>query len=123
MDLENTEAAGHANAKAPRVSLDDIRDNILEQHFVTGAEAVAAMSVPTMARGMPSGMPADHPLNLLTICILVLKNGFVVIGKSAPVSSRNFSSELGKKFAYEDAVRQCWPLMGYALRERIHRDG
>lgn len=106
MSLEDTEAAGAANASDVRVSLDDIRDNILEQHFVTAGQAVGAIP--------------EHPLNLLTMCILVLKNGFVVIGKSAPVSARNFSAELGKKFAYEDAIRQCWPLMGYALKERIY---
>jgi|SRR5215475_1361452 len=114
MDLEETEAAGAANAKALRVSLDDIRDNILEQHFVTAGQAIATASV---------AVPAEHPLNLVTLCILVMKNGFVVIGKSAPVSPRNFSSDLGKKFAYEDAVRQCWPLMGYALKERLHHGG
>jgi hypothetical protein len=44
-----------------------------------------------------------------------------VIGKSAPASPENFNAELGKKFAYEDAVRQLWPLMGFALRDRLER--
>jgi hypothetical protein len=57
----------------------------------------------------------------LSICLLVMKNGFVVIGKSAPASPENFNRELGKKFAYEDAVRQLWPLMGFALRDRLSR--
>ena len=30
-------------------------------------------------------------------------------------------AELGRELAYEDAVRQMWPLMGYALRERLAR--
>lgn len=42
-----------------------------------------------------------------------------VIGKAAPASPENFSAEPGRKFAYEDAIRRLWPLMGYALKERL----
>ncbi len=48
-----------------------------------------------------------------------MQNGFTVIGKSAPASPENFDPEKGKRFAYEDAVKQLWPLEGYALRERL----
>jgi hypothetical protein len=48
-----------------------------------------------------------------------MKNGFIVIGHSAPASPENFNAELGRKFAYENAIRQLWPLMGFALRERL----
>lgn len=58
-------------------------------------------------------------LRLLSICLLVMRNGFTIVGKSAPASAANFDPELGRKFAYEDAVRQLWPLMGYALRDRL----
>jgi len=57
----------------------------------------------------------------LSICILMMKNGFIVIGKSAPASAANYDAELGRKFAYEDAIRQLWPLMGFALRDRLQR--
>jgi hypothetical protein len=50
-----------------------------------------------------------------------MRNGFTVIGKSAPASAANFNAELGKKLAYEDAIRQLWPLMGFSLRDRLHR--
>ena len=33
--------------------------------------------------------------------------------------AENFDKELGKKFAYEDALRQMWPLEAYLLRERM----
>ncbi len=58
-------------------------------------------------------------LKLLTLCLVTTKNGFVLVGKSAPASAENFDVELGRKLAYEDAVRQLWPLMGYALRDRL----
>lgn len=55
----------------------------------------------------------------LTLCVLVLENGFSLVGKSAPADPENFNAELAKKFAKEDAVRQMWPLEAYALRERM----
>jgi len=66
----------------------------------------------------------DTPASLavLTVCLIVTRNGFTIIGKSAPASADNFDAELGRKLAYEDAVRQLWPLMGYALREKLHNE-
>lgn len=61
--------------------------------------------------------PASMPH--LTICVLVLQNGFSLVGKSAPADPLNFDAEAGRKFAYDDALRQLWPLEGYALRERL----
>ncbi|VDS07914.1 hypothetical protein PARHAE_01094 [Paracoccus haematequi] len=55
----------------------------------------------------------------MTICVIRLKNGFSLVGKSAPADPENFDLDLGQKFAFEDAVRQMWPLEGYALRERM----
>jgi hypothetical protein len=45
---------------------------------------------------------------------LVLRSGFVVIGTSAPMSPANFDREKGAIFAYEDAIRQLWPLFAFA---------
>ncbi len=45
--------------------------------------------------------------------------GFVIVGKSAPASAKNFNSAVGETFAYEDAIRQLWQLEGYALREKL----
>jgi hypothetical protein len=61
--------------------------------------------------------PATMPN--LTICVIVLKNGFSLVGKSAPADAGNFDAEVGRKFAREDAIRQIWPLEGYVLRERL----
>jgi hypothetical protein len=61
-----------------------------------------------------------NKLQHMTICVVVMKNGFAVVGKSAPADPGNYNSELGRKFAYEDAVRQLWQLEGYALRDKLH---
>ena len=58
----------------------------------------------------------------LTICVLEMENGFFVVGESAPASVANFNADLGRKFAYENAIRQLWKLEGYALREVLSRD-
>ena len=57
-----------------------------------------------------------------TICSLVLKNGYVVVGKSAAVSMENFDEEIGKMVARDDARNQIWALEGYLLKERTHQN-
>lgn len=96
----------------PRVTLADIEANIVEKHLATGMQ--------TTYEG--ERLSPDHPLRTFTICMLVLRNGFVVVGTSAAADPRNFDAEMGKKIAYEAALRQVWPLMGYELRERLHRE-
>ena len=105
--LKATEAECAAGRTAPRVSLDDIKANIVSQYTFTGSGAIGP------------DVPGHPSLDLLTICLLVLRNGFTIIGKSAPASPANFDYDLGAKLAFEDAVRQVWPLMGYSLRDRL----
>lgn len=109
--LQASENAAAAVAVAPRVALADIEAKIKAKYETTADFAV-----------MNAGVRAPAPmaeLKVLSICILVMQNGFTVIGKSAPASPENFNADLGRKFAYEDAIRQLWPLEGYALREKL----
>lgn len=108
--LTATEAYSASRATAPRVSLDDMQSKIERELYFNAAEAEAAIYGTAQGR---------NPLASLTICILVMQNGFTVIGKSAPASPENFDEEKGKRFAYEDAIKQLWPLEGYALREKL----
>lgn len=91
---------------APRVTPDDIEKNIASEHYFTAAEGAGAG-------------PEHIALNLLTFCVLILKNGFTVTGESACASPENFDAELGRKIARGNAKEKCWPLMGYALRDRL----
>lgn len=52
-------------------------------------------------------------------CLLELKNGFTVLGKSSCADPRNFDHEVGMRVAREDAVRQIWQLEGYLLKQRL----
>ena len=108
LSLEAAEAECAKGRTAPRVSLEDIKANVATEAFFTAGAAGEAL-----------GLPMHEAANLLTICIVTVKNGFTLVGKSAPASADNFDAELGQKLAYEDAIRQLWPLMGYALRETL----
>lgn len=57
----------------------------------------------------------------LTICIITMKNGFMVNGQSAPASMANYEAEVGRTYAYENAFKQLWVLEGYLLREQMHQ--
>ena len=111
--LEIGDAAAASVAVAPRVSLASVEAKIKAEYWFTAFDAVA---------GMQGGaMPLSDELRVLTLCVLVLDNGWTLLGKSAPASAANFDAELGRKFAREDAIRQLWPLEGYALRCRLAR--
>ncbi len=58
-------------------------------------------------------------MSCLTVCALVLNNGFTVVGKSACASPENFDAALGRKIAYADARQQIWALEGYALKNKL----
>ena len=109
VSLEATEAECAEGRTAPRVSLSDIKKKIAGEYYYNAGSLARSFGHP------------DHPsLSVLTICLVVLDNGFTIIGKSAPASSDNFDEALGQKLAYEDAIRQIWPLMGCALREYLY---
>lgn len=98
---------------APRITPADVEAEIKSEWYINGATGV----VPD-GKFMPA-VPAGHPLALLTICVLELKNGFLVLGESACASPANFDEELGRKIARQHAVARIWPLMGYELRSRL----
>lgn len=100
---------------APRVTPDDIHGSIVSEHYFTAGSAIA------FNEGGPT-VVAPNATKLLTFCVLVLRNGFTVTGESACASPENFNAELGRQIAKTNAVQKMWPLMGYALREKLHND-
>lgn len=122
MSIKHTDNEAAAVAVAERVTLADIEAAIADKFHLNGRNAVIASLA---ENGVVSTLAADQHADkfpgvaVLSICILVMKNGFTVIGKSAPASPENFNADLGRKFAYEDCIRQLWPLMGFALRNKL----
>lgn len=98
---------------APRITPDDIAAAIKSEYFFRLGDAVAT--------ACPEGIwEEDEPaLKLTTVCVIVMRNGFTVTGKSACASPENFDAELGRKIARQNAVSEIWPLMGYELRSKL----
>jgi len=119
--LKATEAECAEGRTAPRVSLADLEANISTLAYFTAGDAVIYLCHPEIDKLVLEEDDRDNrqSLDVLTICLPVTRNGFTLIGKSAPASPDNFDPVLGRKLAYEDAVRQLWPLMGYALRDKL----
>jgi len=104
---------------APRVTPTDIEANIASEHYFTAGDGVRGEGGDTRkvaAMGLPES------LELLTFCVLVLRNGFTVTGESACASPENFDAEIGRKVARANAMQKIWPLMGYALKDRLHEE-
>lgn len=95
--LEITDAESAAVQKtAHRVTLQDLEDQIEVVDYIN----------PEIAPQM-------------TIAVMKMKNGYVVLGQTAPADPENFNADLGKKFAREDAVRKVWPLLGFTMCDRV----
>lgn len=87
---------------APRVTLDDIEANIVSTEIV---KHVA-----------PSGQ-------VLRWAVLTTRSGFAVTGRpSASVCAENDNATKGEEVAIENAKHELWPLMGYALKERLYHE-
>lgn len=103
---------------APRVTPADLAANIASEHYFTAGDGYAGAAALTVQEGGTIEPP--EALDLLTFCVLVLKNGFTVTGESAVASPENFDAEIGRNVARANAVQKIWPLMGYALKQELH---
>ena len=83
---------------APRVTPADIEAEIAEELFL---EKIAGT---------------------LTICVLRLRNGFLLTGESACASPENYDSEIGRKIARANAANKIWPLLGFRLRDKLNNE-
>jgi hypothetical protein len=90
--LEAGDRAAEAVRKGFRITLDDLKARVAETEYIVRSQ--------------------------LTIAVLRLDNGWYLVGKSASVDPANFNAELGQQLAYDDALRQAWPLLAYAHLEQ-----
>ena len=106
----------------PRVTPADIEQLIMGEVYFTAGDAASSDSPTTLCIIKPTASfgLVKPSLQLLTICVLVLENGFTVSGTSACASPENFDATMGRKIAREKAISEIWPLAGYALKQRLH---
>lgn len=62
------------------------------------------------------------PGGLTTMCEITLQCGFTIRGQASVMKKENFKLEIGKALAYQDAWKQIWPLMAYALASRLYTE-
>lgn len=114
-----TEEELAAKAVAPRVTKEGLEANIKGHYCFNVLKVLEAHN----ASNPDNQMPLMPELGTLTLAVLVLNNGYTVLGKSACADPSNYNADIGNRLAIEDAKRDIWPLMGYALREELHTKG
>lgn len=77
---------------APRVTKDAIESRIKSRDFIRIGETV-------------------------TMCHIVLDNGYSVRGESACVNPANYNKKIGEKLSADNAFDKLWPLYGFLLAE------
>lgn len=116
---------------AARVTPADIEAEIASEHYFTAGEGVIGAFVAgefgahggdtvAVRRDIASPEALKPSLNLLTFCVLVLRNGFTVTGESACASPENFNQEIGNKIARTNAREKIWALEGYLLKQKLY---
>ncbi|TCD18161.1 hypothetical protein E0D81_12630 [Lelliottia amnigena] len=105
---------------APRVTPGHIAEIIVSEHYFTASDASGSGESARTLYKSALEMDFSHKcLDLLTFCVLVLRNGFTVTGESACASPENFDPEIGRKIARENAVNKVWMLEGYLLKQAL----
>lgn len=98
-DLEVEIVSQNKGLNAPRVSLGELNGNIASTEIVKYVTATG---------------------QVLRWAVLNTRCGFSVAGKpSCAASAENDDAEMGEKIAVDNARSELWPLMGYALKERL----
>lgn len=86
---------------APRVTLADVNANITDTEIVKHISRTG---------------------QVFRWAIITVTNGFGVVGEpSVAVSPENDDAEIGEQCAVDNSRDKMWPLMGYALKNDLHR--
>ena len=121
---------------APRITPADIEANIASEHYFTGSDGVDGADIGRLREQNPDEPLTFEPLSqeaerissngvtaklqLLTFCVLLLRNGTKVVGVNyGAIDPARHDPEMGRTEARKAAIEQVWPLMGYALRSRL----
>lgn len=95
-----------------KTSLESI---IRSVHYINAGQAL-------MLTGDPLDAATARELSLVTICIIVLNNGFKVEGVSACVDPLKYDEAVGKQCAYDNAFEKLWQLEGYLLKQAMFEE-
>jgi hypothetical protein len=105
---------------ATRVTPADIEANIASEHYFTAADGVVGATAALTGHALGGVTYEVPPLHLVTICVLITRNGTKLVGANeGPVSPENFDADMGRRLARQKAIDQLWPMLGYELRTKL----
>ena len=102
----------------PRVKQSDIEAALDRTYYFTASQGAMHEN----ARWVGNCREDDAELALVTFCVIVLKNGYKVVGTSVCVHPALFDAQIGREQAREKAVDAIWPLLGYQLKDALHKE-
>lgn len=94
-----------------KVTKERLESLIVREYTFTGADAFPG------TRG--SQVQARADLHTITWCVLIVRNGYRVVGMSACVDPAEFDAAKGAELARQDAINKLWPLEGYLLAQHM----
>ena len=110
---------------APCITQADIDALIAHETYFTAGDGFAgAMSMSPDFINQSEGNRVIQPpeqLDLLTVCVLITRNGHTVTGESHCADPAKFDEARGCTEARKRAIDKLWPMVIYAERERLAR--
>ena len=113
----------------PTITREQVEAAIAETHFFTAWEgaqfafwcnAAEIMDDAALEAYGQNEPHRDGPLSRVTVCVLVMHNGFTAVGvNEGPVSPENHKPDVGRQYAYEQALDKVWMVLGYQLKDRL----
>ena len=113
-----------------------VQSAIAEEQYFTAAEGVMGAHIrKTMMErstktedvlGVSDDEAKEINLNMpglmkhITLCVIILMNGTKIVGVNhGPILEAQFDPAMGRKLAREDALRQIYPILSYAIRDQL----
>ena len=107
---------------APRLTPDGIESEIIMEVYQNSGDDIDGWTFGKYKSGSSVShedlQMASKALSLLTICVLVLRNGHTVTGESHCQDLAKFDAQIGRDEARKDAINKLWPMAVYAAREK-----
>jgi hypothetical protein len=75
---------------------------------------------PEMVENSIANIEFIHRNNKLTVCIITLKNGFMLADSMGVVRPELFDPALGEKYAKEKTLDKVWLYLGTCLQQEIN---
>lgn len=93
-----------------RITLEDVEAEVAETHYFTAAAGVFG------AQGLAGNALSLIKLGRVTFCVMVMKNGHMLVGHSTCADSAWFDAQIGRDVARKKALEQGVELLYYAQR-------